>query len=34
VTALAPKGVTVVEIDGQTVEINQFATQRILVTAA
>jgi hypothetical protein len=24
----------VVEIDGQTVEINQFATQRILVTAA
>jgi DtxR family Mn-dependent transcriptional regulator len=34
VTALAPKGITVVEIDGQTVEINQFATQRILVTAA
>jgi DtxR family Mn-dependent transcriptional regulator len=34
VTALAPKGVTVVEIDGQTVEIDQFATQRILVTAA
>ena len=34
VTALAPKGITVVEIDGQTVEIDQFATQRILVTAA
>jgi len=34
VTALAPKGITIVEIDGQTVEINQFATQRILVTAA
>ena len=34
VTAVAPKGITVVEIDGQTVEINQFATQRILVTAA
>ncbi len=34
VTALAAKGITVVEIDGQTVEINQFATQRILVTAA
>jgi DtxR family Mn-dependent transcriptional regulator len=34
VTALAPKGVTVVEIDGRTVENNQFATQRILVTAA
>lgn len=34
VTALAAKGITVVEIDGQTVEIDQFATQRILVTAA
>ena len=34
VTAIASKGITVVEIDGQTVEINQFATQRILVTAA
>jgi DtxR family Mn-dependent transcriptional regulator len=34
VTALAPKGITVVKIDGQTVEIDQFATQRILVTAA
>ena len=34
VTALTPKGITVVEIDGQTVEINQFATQRSLVTAA
>lgn len=34
VTAVAPKGITVVEIDGQTVEIDQFATQRILVTAA
>ena len=34
VTALAPKGITIVEIDGQTVEIDQFATQRILVTAA
>ena len=32
VTALAPKGITVVEIDGQSVEIDQFATQRILVT--
>jgi DtxR family Mn-dependent transcriptional regulator len=34
VTAVAPKGITVIEIDGQTVEIDQFATQRILVTAA
>jgi len=34
VTATAPKGITIVEIDGQTVEIDQFATQRILVTAA
>lgn len=34
VTAMAPKGITIVEIDGQTVEIDQFATQRILVTAA
>lgn len=34
VTALMPKGITVVEIDGQTVEIDTFATQRILVTAA
>ena len=34
VTAVAPNGITVIEIDGQTVEIDQFATQRILVTAA
>jgi len=34
VTARAPQGTTVVEIDGQTVEIDLFATQRILVTAA
>ena len=34
VTAVVPKGITVIEIDGQTVEIDQFATQRILVTAA
>ena len=34
VTAVAHKGITVIEIDGQTVEIDQFATQRILVTAA
>ena len=34
VTAVAPKGITVIEIEGQTVEIDQFATQRILVTAA
>ena len=34
VTARAPEGITVVEIDGQTVEIDLFATQRILVTAA
>ena len=34
VTAVAPTGITVIEIDGQTVEIDQFATQRILVTAA
>lgn len=34
VTALVAKGITVVEIDGQTVEIDEFATQRILVTAA
>lgn len=34
VTAMTPKGITVVEIDGQTVEIDNFATERILVTAA
>lgn len=34
VTELAPGGRTIVEIDGQQVEIDRFATQRILVTAA
>lgn len=34
VTDVAPEGTTIVEIDGQAVTITQFATQRILVTAA
>ena len=34
VTELASEGRTIVEIDGQRVEIDRFATQRILVTAA
>ena len=34
VTAMTPKGITVAEIDGQTVEIDNSATERILVTAA
>jgi DtxR family Mn-dependent transcriptional regulator len=34
ITELVAGGITIVEIDGQTVEITQFATQRILVTAA
>ena len=34
ITELVADGITIVEIDGQTVEITRFATQRILVTAA
>ena len=34
VTNVADEGTTVVEIDGQSVTITKFATQRILVTAA
>ena len=34
ITELVAGGITIVEIDGQTVEITRFATQRILVTAA
>ena len=34
ITELVAGGITIVEINGKTVEITQFATQRILVTAA